>query len=89
MATPTATATVNKPTPYAVGETITLTIDHTDADRAVITLAGIVRDASGNTGTWSVDVPIDKGDVEFTSTGGKVWTLQSATRDRSVFTATA
>lgn len=90
MANPTATATLNKAT-YAVGETMILTVDHTDADRQMLTVEVIVRDASGNPSPPAVAMAnIDAGVVEFTNTGGKTWTLQAgATLNRSVFHATA
>ena len=88
MANPTATATLNKAL-YAVGESMVLTIDHTDADRQTITVSGTVTDSVGNVGNWSATAKIDAGVVAFTQTGGKVWTLQSATDDQSVYTATA
>lgn len=88
MANPTASATLNKPS-YAVGETMTLVVNHTDADRQTITVAGTVSDSQGNSAAWSVTADIDAGVVTFTATGGKTWTLQSATVNQSVYTATA
>lgn len=89
MANPTATATLNK-TNYAVGETMVLTINHTDADRQTLTVAGTVTDSSGNVANWSATATIDAGVVAFTSTGGKTWTLQAgSTLTQSVFTAVA
>ena len=88
MANPTATATLNKST-YAVGETMTLTVNHTDADRQSIVVAGTVTDSQGNTATWQAAATIDAGVVAFTQSGGKVWTLQTATTNQSVYTATA
>lgn len=88
MANPTASAALNKSS-YAVGETMTLTVNHTDADRQTITIAGTVSDSQGNSAPWSVTADIDAGVVTFTSTGGKTWTLQSATANQSVYTATA
>lgn len=88
MANPTATATLNK-TSYAIGETMTLTVTHTDADRQTLTVSGVVTDSNGNTAAWSATAQLDAGLVSITSTGGKTWTLQSATTNQSVFTATA
>lgn len=88
MSNPTATATLNKPN-YAVGESMILTINHSDADRQTITVSGVVTDSSGNTGAWSATAKIDAGAVSFTQTGGKTWALQSATDSQSVYTATA
>lgn len=89
MANPTATATLNK-TSYAPGETIILTVDHSDADRQTLTIAGTVTDSSGNVANWSASASIDAGTVEFTATGGKTWVLQAgSTQSRSIFHATA
>jgi hypothetical protein len=88
MANPTASATLNK-TSYAVGETIVLTIDHTDADRQTLTVSGTVTDSAGNVANWSAQANIDAGVVAFTQTGGKTWVLQSATANQSVYTTTA
>ena len=88
MANPTASATLNK-AQYAVGEVMTLTVNHTDADRQTITVSGVVSDSQGNSGSWSATAEIDAGNVQITQTGGKTWVLQSATLNQSVFTATA
>jgi glycine cleavage system pyridoxal-binding protein P len=88
MALPTASASLNKAS-YAVGESIVLTINHTDADRQTLVVSGTVTDSVGNTANWSATAKIDAGVVAFTQTGGKVWTLQSATDNQSVYTATA
>lgn len=88
MANPTATATLNKAS-YSVGEVMSLTVNHSDADRQTITVSGTVTDSQGNSGSWSTTAEIDAGNVQITQTGGKVWTLQSATPNQSVFTATA
>jgi hypothetical protein len=88
MANPTASATLNKAT-YAVGEVITLTVNHTDADRQTLTVSGTVTDSTGNSASWSATAQLDAGAVAITSTGGKTWTLQSATANQSVFTTTA
>jgi len=88
MAIPTASATLNK-TSYAIGETMTLTVNHTDADRQTLTVSGVVTDSNGNTAAWSSTADLDAGVVTITQDGGKVWALQSATADQSVFTATA
>lgn len=88
MADPIATASFANPAP-APGELIVLTIDHTDVDRATLTVAGTVTGSDGASGPWEATCVIDKGEVMWTETGGKVWTLQSATLNRSVFTTTA
>jgi hypothetical protein len=90
MANPTCTATLNKSS-YNVGETLVLTVDHTDADRQTLTVEVVVRDQNGNPSPPSVaTATIDAGVIEFTNTGGKTWVLQAgATLNRSVFHATA
>jgi len=88
MAAPTATAAFSKSV-YTPGETMVLTIDHADTDRATITVAGTVTDSSGNTGPFSATALIDEGTVAVTDGGGKTWAVQSATRNRTVLTATA
>jgi len=88
MANPTATASLNKAS-YAIGEVMTLVVDHTDADRQTLTVSGVVTDSQGNTASWSTTAELDAGVVTITADGGKVWTLQSATANQSVFTATA
>lgn len=90
MANPTCTATLNKAN-YAVGETIILTVDHSDTDRQTLTVEVRVLDQSGNPSPPSVaTATIDAGVVEFVNAGGKVWVLQAgATLTRSVFHTTA
>lgn len=89
MANPTCSATLNK-TSYAVGETITLTVNHTDADRQTLSVTVVVTDQEGNTSPPAVaTATIDAGVVTFTQTGGKTWALQSATLNQSVYTTTA
>jgi NADPH-dependent ferric siderophore reductase len=88
MANPTASATLNKAS-YAIGEVITLTVNHTDADRQTLTVSGVVTDSNGNTAPWSATAQLDAGTVSITATGGKTWALQSATANQSVFTTTA
>jgi hypothetical protein len=88
MAAPTASASLNK-SAYTPGELITLTIDHSDVDRSTLTVSGTVTDSTGAVGNWSATAVIDAGTVAIVNSGGKTWTLQSATSSRSVFTATA
>lgn len=88
MAAPTASASLDKAS-YAVGELMTLTVNHTDADRQTITVSGTVTDSSGASASWSATATIDAGVVTITQTGGKVWTLVSAGQNQSKFTATA
>lgn len=88
MANPTASASLDKAS-YAVGELMTLTVDHTDADRQTLTLGGVVTDSQGNSAAWSCSAKIDAGVVTITQSGGKTWTLVSASDNQSKFTATA
>lgn len=88
MANPTASATLDKAS-YAVGELMTLTVNHSDADRQTITISGTVTDSAGNSAPWSTSAKIDAGVVTITQTGGKTWTLVSASDNQSKFTATA
>lgn len=88
MTAPTASATLNKSS-YAIGETMTLTVNHTDADRMTFTVSGVVTDSNGNTAPWSSTAELDAGVVTITNSGGKSWELQSATQNQSVYTATA
>lgn len=88
MAAPVATAAFSKSV-YAPGELMVLTIDHTDVDRATIAVSGEVTDSTGAKGSWTAQALIDEGTVTVTSTGGKTWAVQSASRNQTVLTATA
>lgn len=88
MAAPTVTASFSKSV-YTPGETMVLTIDHADTDRATITVAGTVTDTTGASGTFQATALIDEGTVAITDGGGKTWVVQSATRNRTVLIATA
>lgn len=89
MANPTVTAALNKQA-YAPGETMILTVDHADTDRAAMTLSITVTDSSGNTGVATANCVIDQGTVAVVSSPARTWTLQAgATAGRSVFHATA
>ena len=88
MAAPVVTATFSK-TVYAPGELMVLTVDHTDVDRATITVSGEVTDTTGAKGSWSAQVLVDEGTVAVTQAAGKTWAVQSASRNQTVLTATA
>lgn len=88
MANPTASAAVTPSNP-APGQTITLTVSHSDVDRYTLTVSGVVTDSQGNTGPWSAEVVVDRGVVSITNAGGKTWTLVSETDNQAVFTTTA
>ena len=88
MAAPVVTASFDRPA-YSPGDLIVLTVDHTDLDRYSLTVSGTVTDSQGNEGTFSAAAVVDEGAVTFTDDGGKVWSVVSATPDRTVFTATA
>lgn len=89
MATPTVTASLNKST-YAVGETMTLTVNYADTDQKNIAVTVTVTDAEGNTST-PVTVPalIDPLTVAVSSTPTRTWTKQSDTGAVAVYTAVA
>lgn len=87
-APPTVSASFNK-SGYAPGELMVLTIEHNDVDRQVIAVSGELVGSDGASGSWSATAVIDDGTVQWTQMAGKTWTLQSATLNRSVFTATA
>lgn len=89
MAAPVATPSLNKAA-YAPGEIMTLTVDHTDVDRQVMTVSVTVADAAGTlSNVATVTATIDQGTVNITNAGGKTWTLQTATLNKSVYTAIA
>jgi hypothetical protein len=54
-----------------------------------LNVSGTVTDSQGNSASWSADAKIDAGVVTITQTGGKTWTLVSASDNQSKFTATA
>ena len=89
MSSPTCTATLNKSS-YAIGETMVLTVNHTDADRMSFAVTVQVTDPEGNTSPpATATATIDAGTVNFVDSGGKTWTLQSATLNQSIYTTTA
>lgn len=89
MATPVVTAMLDKAA-YAPGETMVLTVDHTDADRQSLTVNVTVTDSVGNTGSAQATVAIDQGTVTVSSNPARNWVLQAgATAGHSVFHATA
>lgn len=88
MPAPTATASFNKAS-FAPGEIMILTIDHSDTDRQVMGVSGTITDTTGESGPWAATAVIDEGTVTWTETGGKTWTLVSATLNQSVFQTTA
>jgi hypothetical protein len=89
MASPTATASLNKAT-YAIGETMTLTVNYSDVDRQNGTVTLTITDAEGNVSA-PITVPfvIDPLTVTVTSTPVRTWTKVSDTGSVAVFTAAA
>ena len=77
--------------PYAApGSLISITINHTDADRVLMTVTSTVTDGQGNTSApGSVNVTIDGGTVNVTSNPARVWTIAAATLNQTIVTATA
>jgi hypothetical protein len=72
------------------GGLITLTINHTDADRVLMTVTSTVTDSQGNVSApGSVNVTIDGGTVNVVSNPARVWTIVAATLNQTVLTATA
>jgi hypothetical protein len=89
MAVPTVTASLNKAA-YAPGETMILTVDHADTDRAAMTISITVTDSTGNTGTTTANCVIDQGTLSVVSAPARTWTLQAgATAGHSVYHAVA
>lgn len=88
MANPTVTASLSKAA-YAPGELMTLTVNHTDADRSSMTISVTVTDSTGATGQTSATAIIDQGVVTVTSSPSRTWTLTASSQNQSVFTATA
>ena len=89
MANPVVTSIVASKPNYAPGELITLTVNHTDADRVPMTVTSTVTDSTGNTGTGTLSIMIDGGNVAVTSVPARVWTIVAATANQTVLTATA
>jgi hypothetical protein len=88
MAAPTVTASLNK-TAYAIGETMTLTVTYSDADRKTGTVSVVVTDAEGNQSAPVVSTyVIDPLTIAVTD-AGRTWTKASDSGAVAVFTATA
>ena len=89
MATPTVTASLNKPT-YQPGEQMTLTVNYSDTDTRSMSVTITVADSQGNTSApTTVNAVIDPSTITVNDTSGRVWTKQSDTGSVAVFTATA
>ena len=88
MAAPTVSASLNKPA-YAVGETMTLTVNYDDPDRQPVTVTVTVTDHSGNTSApVTVAAVIDPLTLTVTD-ADRTWALQSDSGTVAVFTAEA
>lgn len=88
MAAPVVTASLDK-TAYAPGETMRLTVNHTDADRKTMSVTVTVTDSTGASGTIQASAQIDQGTVSVVSSPARSWVLESQTSGQAVFTAVA
>lgn len=89
MATPTVTASLNKPS-YQPGEAMTLTVNYSDTDTRAVTVTVTVADSQGNTSSpATVAAVIDPSTITVNDSSGRTWTKQSDTGSVAVFTATA
>jgi hypothetical protein len=91
---PIVTLSTDKET-YATGDRLLLTINHTDVDRATLTVTSEVTDSAGNVGSGSVVVSIDGGKVTKVTgafnparSAAPVWKLESASANVSVYSTT-
>jgi hypothetical protein len=75
----------------APGSVMTLTVNHSDVDRKVLSTVTTVTDSTGATGVGSPATCVIDGaaSVVPVSTPPVVWTLVSATLNQSVFTGIA
>lgn len=90
MASPTVTASLNKPT-YAPGEEMLLTVQYGDTDNDSVTVTIVVTDSQGNqsepvTVVANVSDPLT---VEVSDSDGREWTKQSDSGSVAVYRAVA
>jgi hypothetical protein len=89
MASPTVTATLDKPS-YKPGDLVTLTVNYTDPDTKTITVSVKVTDSEGHDAdVGPITAIIDPLTVQASSSPAKTWTKISDTGTVAVFTATA
>lgn len=89
MATPTVTASLNKPA-YVPGEVITLTVNYGDTDTKALTVTVSVTDSAGNSSApVTVNAVVDPLTLTVSSSPVRTWTKVSDSGSVAVFTATA
>lgn len=92
MAAPTATGSLDKPSGYAAGATMTATINYSDPDTKTGTVTFQIADNSTPANTAPPIVlpyKIDPSTIAYTDSLGKVWTKVSDNGSVAVFTAQA
>jgi len=91
MAAPVITSQTYGKANYQPGELMTLTVNHTDVDRKIVSTTTSVTDSTGATGVGSPTTVVIDGAASVTpvSTPAVTWTLVAATLNQSVFTAPA
>lgn len=88
MATPTVSASLDKPT-YQVGDTATLTITYTDDDSKPLSVTITVTDSSGNTSEpVTVTAVVDALTIDVSDDSGREWAKQSDSGTVAVYTTT-
>lgn len=91
MAAPVVTSQTYSKSNYQPGELMTLTVNHTDLDRKILSTTTTVTDTTGATGSTGPTTCVIDGaaSVVPVSTPAVTWTLVAATLNQSVFTAVA
>ncbi len=84
----TVSASLDKPT-YKTGDTMTLTVNYSDAATVADTVTATVTDAAGNTQPGTASAIINPDTVSVADTANRTWTKVSDSGSVAVFTATA